>query len=305
MLAYEDLMAFFLEASFLGVLLFGRKLVPRWAHFFAACMVAIGTLFSTFWIISVNSWMQTPAGYEIKDGRFFPTDWMAIIFSPSFLYRLSHTVTAFYVTTAFAVLGVGAYLLRNRDFPHESKLMIKMALNILIILVPLQMVLGDMHGLNTRQYQPAKLAAIEGRWDTAAPSPLTLFGIPNQAAERNDYQIEIPVLGSIVLTHTLDGEVKGLKDFPPDQRPPVWPVFFGFRIMVGHRLPHAVAPSCWAGTFGYAAACSLRPGSSGSAWRWRHSASSPCWPAGRPPRSGGSPGPFMVFSAPRNPSRPR
>ncbi len=233
MLAYEDLMAFFLEASFLGILLFGRNLVPRWVHFFAACMVALGTLFSTFWILAVNSWMQTPVGYEIKDGRFFPTDWVAIVFNPSFPYRLAHTVTAFYVTTAFVVLGVGAYLVRTRTFPSESKLMVRMALNILVILVPLQMVLGDMHGLNTREYQPAKLAAIEGDWDTTTPTPLTLFGIPNQTAERNDYAIEIPYLGSILLTHTLRGEIKGLKDFPPDQRPPVWPVFFGFRIMVG------------------------------------------------------------------------
>ena len=199
-------------------------------------MVAIGTLFSTFWILSVNSWMQTPAGYEVKDGRFFPTDWVAIIFNPSFPYRLAHTVTAFYVTTAFVVMGVGAFLVRRSRFPDEARLMVKMALNILIVLVPLQMVLGDMHGLNTREFQPTKLAAIEGRWETAAPSPLTIFGIPNEAAERNDYDLEIPYLGSIVLTHSLAGEVKGLKDFPVDQRPPVWPVFFGFRIMVGIGL---------------------------------------------------------------------
>ncbi len=195
MLAYEDLMAFFLEASFLGILLFGRNLVPRWAHFFAACMVAIGTLFSTFWILSVNSWMQTPAGYEIKDGRFFPTDWLAIIFSPSFPYRLAHTVSGFYVTTAFVVLGVGAYLVRTTRFPEESRLMVKMALSFLILFVPLQIFLGDLQGLNTRQYQPAKLAAIEGDWDTASPTPLTVFAIPNQAAERNDYAIETPLSG--------------------------------------------------------------------------------------------------------------
>ncbi len=233
MLAYEDLMAFFLEASFLGILLFGRTLVPRWAHFFAALMVAVGTLFSSFWILSVNSWMQTPAGYEVKDGRFFPTDWWAIVFNPSFPYRLAHTVSAFYVTTAFVVLGVGAYLLRSGKFVDEPKRMIRMALNFLIVFVPLQIALGDLQGLNTREYQPAKLAALEGRWDTASPSPLTVIGIPNQAAERNDYAIEIPYLGSLILTHSLNGEIKGLKDFPPDQRPPVWPVFFGFRLMVG------------------------------------------------------------------------
>jgi cytochrome d ubiquinol oxidase subunit I len=236
MLAYEDLMAFFLEASFLGVLLFGRQLVPRWAHFLAACMVAIGTLFSSFWILSTNSWMQTPAGYEIRDGRFFPVDWLAIVFSPSFPYRLAHTVSAFYVTTAFVVLGVGAYLLRRGSSGPEARRMVMMALGFLAIFVPLQIVLGDMHGLNTRAHQPAKLAAIEGRWETAAPAPLTLFAIPDQAEARNRLAIEVPVLGSLVLTHSLSGEVRGLKEWPADQRPPVWPVFFAFRIMVGVGL---------------------------------------------------------------------
>jgi cytochrome d ubiquinol oxidase subunit I len=233
MLAYEDLMAFFLEATFLGVLLFGRKLVPRWTHFLAACMVAIGTLFSSFWILTVNSWMQTPAGYEMRDGRFFPTDWIAIVFSPSFPYRLAHNVSGFYVTTAFVVLGVGAYLLRRGGFAKEGRRMVGMAIGFLSIFVPLQIALGDLHGLNTREYQPAKLAAMEGRWETASPSPLTLFGWPDQAAERNHLAIEVPYLGSLILTHTLDGEIKGLKEWPPDERPPVWPVFMAFRIMVG------------------------------------------------------------------------
>jgi cytochrome d ubiquinol oxidase subunit I len=236
MLAYEDLMAFFLEATFLGVLLFGRALVPRWVHFLAACMVALGTLMSSFWIMSANSWMQTPAGYTVRDGRFFPVDWMAIVFNPSFPYRLAHNVTAFYVTTGFVVLGVGAYLVRRGGAPEEGRLTVRMALGFLTVFVPLQIVAGDLHGLNTRQYQPAKLAAIEGRWETAAPAPLTLFGIPDQEAERNHYQVEIPVLGSLVLTHSLSGEVKGLKDFPADERPPVWPVFFAFRLMVGIGL---------------------------------------------------------------------
>ena len=236
MLAYEDLMAFFLEATFLGVLLFGRTLVPRWVHFLAACMVALGTLMSSFWIMSANSWMQTPAGYTIRDGRFLPTDWLAIVFSPSFPYRLVHNVTAFYVTTGFVVLGVGAYLVRRGDAPEEARRMVRMALGFLALFVPVQIVAGDQHGLNTRQYQPSKLAAIEGRWETAAPAPLTLFGIPDQSAEQNRYAVEIPLLGSLVLTHSLDGEVKGLKDFPADQRPPVWPVFFAFRVMVGIGL---------------------------------------------------------------------
>jgi cytochrome d ubiquinol oxidase subunit I len=233
MLAYEDLMAFFLEATFLGVLLFGRSLVPRWVHFLAACMVALGTLMSSFWIMSANSWMQTPAGYTVKDGRFFPADWLAIVFNPSFPYRLAHNVTAFYVTTGFVVLGVGAYLVRRGDAPEEARRIVRMALGFLTVFVPLQIVAGDLHGLNTREHQPAKLAAIEGRWDTAAPAPLTLFAIPDEKAERNSYAVEVPVLGSLILTHSLDGEIKGLKDFPADQRPPVLPVFFAFRLMVG------------------------------------------------------------------------
>ena len=210
MLAYEDLMAFFLEATFLGVLLFGRALVPRWVHFLAACMVALGTLMSSFWIMSANSWMQTPVGYTVKDGRFFPADWLAIVFNPSFPYRLAHNVTAFYVTTGFVVLGVGAYLVRRGSAPEEARRIVRMALGFLTVFVPLQIVAGDLHGLNTRQYQPAKLAAIEGRWDTASPAPLTLFGIPDQGAERNRYEVEVPILGSLVLTHSLSGEVKGV-----------------------------------------------------------------------------------------------
>jgi cytochrome d ubiquinol oxidase subunit I len=233
LLAYEDLMAFFLEATFLGVLLFGRKLVPAWAHFFAACMVALGTVFSSFWILAANSWMQTPAGFEIRDGRFYPTDWLAIIFSPSFPYRLAHNVCAFYVTTGFVVLAVGAWFVRRGGFPAESRLMVRMALGFLLLVVPLQIFLGDLHGLNTRDYQPAKLAAMEGRWETAAPAPLTLFAIPDQQAARNDYAVDIPYLGSLIVTHSWNGAIKGLKDWPPDERPPVWPVFFAFRIMVG------------------------------------------------------------------------
>jgi cytochrome d ubiquinol oxidase subunit I len=233
LLAYEDLMAFFLEASFLGVLLFGRKLVPPWAHFFAACMVAIGTLFSSFWIMAVNSWMQTPAGFQIRDGRFFPTSWLAIIFNPSFPYRLSHNVCAFYVTTGFVVLGIGAYLLRRGGFSVEGRRMVMMALGFLALFVPLQMILGDMHGQNTRRYQPAKLAAIEGIWNTEAPASLNLFAIPDQKDARNHYVVEIPYLGSLILTHSLRGEVRGLREWPTNQRPPVWPVFFAFRIMVG------------------------------------------------------------------------
>ncbi len=247
MLAYEDLMAFFLEATFLGVLLFGRQLVPKWVHFLAACMVAVGTLFSSFWILSVNSWMQTPAGFEVHDGRFFPTDWLAIVFNPSFPYRLAHNVSAFYVTTGFVVLGVGAYLVRRGAFAADGQRMVRMALGFLTVFVPLQILLGDMHGLNTREHQPAKLAAIEGRWDSAAPSPLTLFAIPDEAGERNRYAVELPYFGSLILTHSLEGEIKGLKEWPADQRPPVWPVFFAFRIMVGigFAMLGTIALSWW------------------------------------------------------------
>src|SRR6195952_2028108 len=233
LMGYEGLTAFFLEAAFLGVLLFGRKLVPRWAHFVAALMVAMGTLFSSFWILSANSWMQTPAGYEIIDGRFFPTDWLQVIFNPSFPSRLAHTVVAFFITTGFVVLGVGAYLLRRGKFAEEGRTMLSMTLWLLTVLVPLQIFLGDHHGLNTLKHQPAKLAAIEARWETGRSVPLTLLAIPDEKAETNRAAIEIPLLGSLILTHKVDGEIKGLKDFPADQRPPVAIPFFAFRIMVG------------------------------------------------------------------------
>ena len=233
LLAYEGLFAFFLEASFLGVLLFGRRLVPAWAHFFAALMVAFGTLLSSFWILATNSWMQTPAGYKLVGGRFVPVDWFAIIFNPSFPYRLLHNVTAFYITTAFVVMGVGAWLILRRRAEEEARLMVRMALDLLIILVPLQIFFGDQHGLNSLEYQPAKIAAIEGRYDTAQPTPLTLFGIPDDAAATMRYAIEIPNLGSLILTHSWNGAIKGLKEWPADERPPVGPPFFAFRIMVG------------------------------------------------------------------------
>ncbi len=233
LMAYEGLTAFFLEASFLGVLLFGRRLVPTWAHFFAALMVAFGTLLSSFWILATNSWRQTPQGYELIDGRFEPADWIAIIFNPSFPYRLFHNVTAFYITTAFVVMGVGAWLLRRARAADDARMMIRMALDLLIILVPLQIFLGDQHGLNTLEYQPAKLAAIEGLYDTAQPAPLTLFGIPDDAAATMRDAIEIPGLGSLILTHSWTGAVKGLKEWPAAQRPPVAAPFIAFRVMVG------------------------------------------------------------------------
>src|SRR5690349_8966092 len=236
LLAYEGLIAFFLEAAFLGVLLFGRKLVPPWAHFVAALMVAVGTLFSSFWILSTNSWMQTPAGYALVDGRFYPADWLAIVFNPSFPYRLAHTVTAFYVTSAFVVLAIGAYTVRRARFGEEGRVMMMTALALLAVLVPLQIFIGDAHGLNTLEHQPAKLAAIEASWETRSHAPLTLFALPDMAAETNHYAIEVPELGSLILAHSFDGAVPGLKDVPPDQRANVPIVFFAFRIMVGIGL---------------------------------------------------------------------
>ena len=231
--AYEGLTAFFLEAAFLGVLLFGRKLVPPGAHFVAALMVAFGTLLSSFWILAANSWMQTPTGYEIVDGRFFPTDWFQVIFNPSFPLRLAHTVVAFYITTGFTVVAVSAYLLIRQKSPAEARTAFSITFWLLSVLVPLQVFIGDQHGLNTLEHQPAKLAAIEAHWETGGRVPLILFAVPDDEAARNHFTIEIPYLGSLILTHSLDGTVKGLKDFPPDQRPPVALPFFAFRIMVG------------------------------------------------------------------------
>jgi len=236
MLAYEGLTAFTLEAGFLGVLLFGRNLVPRWAHFASACLVALGTLFSTFWILVTNSWMQTPGGYKLVDGIFYPTSWSEIVFSPSFPYRFLHTVSGFYITTGFAVLGVAAALLRNGTSREEAKRMLSITLWFLTLMVPLQVVLGDAHGLNTLHHQPAKLAAIEAHWNREARAPLTLFAIPDQQAETNHFAIEVPLLGSLILTHDVNGVVPGLKDFPRADRAPAIIPFFAFRIMVGCGL---------------------------------------------------------------------
>lgn len=236
LLGYEGLTAFFLEATFLGILLFGRRLVPRWVHFAAALMVAFSTLFSSFWILAVNSWMQTPAGYSFVNGRFYPKDWWQVIFNPSFPYRLAHTICGFYVTTAFVVLGVAAYLIRGRKFVEEGRVILSTTLWLLLVLTPLQIFLGDLHGLNTLEYQPAKLAAIEARWSTQSRVPLTLFAIPDGARETNRWEVNVPVLGSLILTHSANGTIRGLKDWPADERPPVGPPFFAFRIMVGIGL---------------------------------------------------------------------
>ncbi len=233
LLSYEALTAFFLEAGFLGVLLFGRKLVPPAVHFGAAVMVACGTLFSSFWILAANSWMHTPAGHEIVAGRFYPADWLHVIFNPSFPYRLAHTVTAFMVTTGFVVVGVAAYYLRHGRHVDEAKKMLSMTFWLLSLSVPLQIVLGDLHGLNTLEHQPAKIAAMEGLWETQTHAPAVLFAIPDESAEANRAEIAIPGLASFYLKHDFNAEVRGLKSFPRADRPPVMPVFIAFRIMVG------------------------------------------------------------------------
>jgi cytochrome d ubiquinol oxidase subunit I len=233
LMGYEALTAFFLEAAFLGVLLFGRQLVPQWVHFASAVIVAFGTLFSAFWILAANSWMHTPAGFELLDGKFIPTDWMEVIFSPSFPYRFMHTVIAVYLTTAFTVIGVAAWFLRRERHAHESRVMITMGVLLASLLVPVQAVLGDLHGINTLEHQPQKLAAIEGIWESGKGQPAVLFAIPDEKNERNRAEISIPKLASYYLTHDWDGHVEGLKSFPKEDRPPVATVFFSFRVMIG------------------------------------------------------------------------
>ena len=234
LLGYEVLTAFFLEASFLGVMLFGWNRVSPKMHFISTLIVAFGTLLSSFWILSANSWMQTPQGYRIDaDGLFYPTDWIQVIFNPSFPYRFVHMVLAAYLTTAFVVGGVGAfYLFRKRHIQH-ARVMLGMAMIMAVFVAPLQPIVGDLHGLNTLKHQPAKVAAMEGLWETQRGAPLVLFGWPDENREETLFALEIPKLSSLILTHELDGEVKGLKEWPRDERPPVSWVFWSFRIMVG------------------------------------------------------------------------
>ena len=234
LLGYEVLTAFFLEASFLGVMLFGWKRVSPKVHFASTVIVAVGTLISAFWILSANSWMQTPQGFRVgQDGLLYPTSWLEIIFNPSFPFRFVHMVTATYLTTAFTVAGIGAYYLWRRRHVQHARVMFGMAMIMAIFVAPMQLLFGDLHGLNTFKYQPAKIAAMEGLWETQRGAPLVLFGWPDQEAETNKFAIEIPLLSSLILTHDLDGEVKGLKEWPPDERPPVAVVFWAFKLMVG------------------------------------------------------------------------
>lgn len=235
LLAYEVLTAFFLEAGFLGVMLFGWSRVGPGLHFLSTAMVALGTLISATWIIASNSWMQTPQGYEIIDGRVVPMDWLAVIFNPSFPYRLAHmSVAAFLATALFVGASAAWHLLRARDNAAIRK-MFSMSLWMVLFVAPLQAVIGDFHGLNTLENQPAKLAAIEGHWEASAGegTPLVVFGWPDMQAEKNHYAVEIPRLGSLILTHSWDGEIPALKSFAPEDRPNATVVFWTFRVMVG------------------------------------------------------------------------
>jgi cytochrome d ubiquinol oxidase subunit I len=232
LLGYEVLAAFFLEATFLSVLLFGFNRVPSWLYVLSAAVVAVGTAMSAFWILSANSWMQTPAGHEMKNGIAFPADWLAIIFNPSFPYRLAHMLNAAYLTTGFVVMAVGArYLLAGRHV-EEARVMLRMAIGLTAILAPLQLVLGDQHGLNTLQHQPIKIAAMEAHWDGSAPGDFHLFAWPDEKTGVNRFAISIPRGASLILTHDINGLFPGLNSVPPSDRPPVKIVFFSFRIML-------------------------------------------------------------------------
>ncbi len=232
LLGYEVLTAFFLEATFLGVMLFGRSRVSDRVHLFATLMVAAGTTLSAFWILSLNSWMQTPTGYQIIDGRFHATSWLQVIFNPSFPYRLVHKLLASTLTASFLIAGLSAWQLLRNTANGGTHRALRAAVVAAAIAIPLQIVAGDFHGLNTLEHQPAKIAAIEGIWHTEKSAPLTLFGWPNEKEKRTDYAIQVPKLASLILAHDIDAELKGLDAFP-DAHPPVAPVFWAFRVMVG------------------------------------------------------------------------
>ena len=229
---YEVLSAFFLEATFLSILLFGVNKVPRWLHSLSAVIVAIGTAISAFWILSANSWMNTPVGHEFRDGVAYPIDWYAIVFNPSFIYRLGHMLNASYLTAGFVVLAVGARFLIAGRHMDEARTMLRMAIGLLCVLAPLQLLLGDLHGLNTLAHQPIKVAAMEAHWDSHQPGDFHIFAWPDETAELNRFAISIPRGASLILTHDPAGRFSGLKDVPANSRPPVKPVFFAFRIML-------------------------------------------------------------------------
>ncbi|MFP5357002.1 MAG: cytochrome ubiquinol oxidase subunit I [Gammaproteobacteria bacterium] len=235
LLAYEVLTAFFMEATFLAVMLFGQNRVSRGVHTLATALVCIGTTLSAFWILALNSWMHTPAGYELRDGVVHAVDWWAVVFNPSMPYRLTHMLLASGLTAAFLVAGLSAYRLRLGGGPAEARLGLKVGVRLAAVLIPLQIIAGDLHGLNTLEYQPAKLAAMEGIWETAPGAPAVLFALPDETARSNRYEIAIPGLAALYLTHDWNGVVRGLNEFE-GEHPRVAPVFWAFRIMVGMGL---------------------------------------------------------------------
>jgi len=245
LLAYEVLTAFFLEATFLGVLLFGMDRVPGRLHVASAFIVAFGTTVSAFWILALNSWMQTPAGHVVVDGVLIAGDWLQVIFNPSFPYRLAHMLLASGITAAFLVAGLSAWRLLRAPGDAAALKTLRLGAHVAAVLVPLQIFVGDLHGLNTLEHQPAKIAAVEALWKTQKGAALTLFAIPNEAEKRNDFAIEVPKALSLILVHDLNGEVRGLEEFK--DRPPVAPLFFAFRIMVGMGV--LMLALAWFGTW--------------------------------------------------------
>ncbi len=235
LLGYEVLTAFFLEATFLGIMLFGFTRVPNTVHTLATFLVAVGTTLSAFWILALNSWMQTPVGFEMRDGVAHATDWWAIIFNPSFPYRFTHMLLASGLTAAFFVAGISAYRILKGDHKHAPRLALKTAIVIAALLAPLQIFIGDLHGLNSLEHQPEKVAAIEGVWETEKSVPLLLFAIPDEENRENTFEVGIPGLASFILTHDFNGEIRGLNEFE-GQHPPVAPVFWSFRIMIACGL---------------------------------------------------------------------
>ena len=237
LLAYEVMTAFFLEAVFLGIMLFGFSRVPGWLHTLSTFLVAFGTTMSAFWILVLNSWMHTPVGFEMRDGVAFATDWWAIIFNPSMPYRLAHMLLASGLTVAFLIAGLSAFRWLIGDRSNGVRTTLKTGVYMGALLIPVQIFMGDMHGLNTLEYQPQKVAAMEGNWETQSNVPLLLFAIPDEDARENRFEVAIPNLASIILTHKADGVVPGLNDFVTEEgevlHPPVAPVFWSFRVMVG------------------------------------------------------------------------
>jgi cytochrome d ubiquinol oxidase subunit I len=232
LLAFEVLTAFFLEATFLGVMLFGMNRVPGWAHLTSTVLVAVGTSLSAFWILALNSWMQTPTGHGYADGQLVAEDWMQVIFNPSFPYRFTHMMLATGLTAAFVVAGLSAWRLLKASGDAAALRTLRTGVAMAAVLAPVQAFVGDLHGLNTLEHQPAKIAAMEAVWKTESGAPLVLFAIPNEAAQRNDFAIQIPKGASLILRHDSAAEVKGIDAFAP-HTPPVAPVFFSFRVMVG------------------------------------------------------------------------